>query len=37
MTTLEAFFFGMMVAWSPSLALLGWMLWRDAGSQTVQH
>jgi hypothetical protein len=35
MTTLEAFCFGMMVAWSPSLAVLGWMLWRDAGSETV--
>jgi hypothetical protein len=26
MTTLQAFFLGMMVAWTPSLVLLAWML-----------
>jgi hypothetical protein len=26
MTTLQAFLFGMMVAWTPSLVLLGWFL-----------
>jgi hypothetical protein len=26
MTTLQAFFFGMMIAWTPSLALLAWYL-----------
>jgi hypothetical protein len=33
MTTLEAFFLGFMAAWTPSLVLLAWLLWRDAGSQ----
>jgi hypothetical protein len=29
MTTLQAFLLGMMVAWTPSLLLLGWfLLWR---------
>jgi hypothetical protein len=29
MTTLQAFWLGMMVAWTPSLLLLGWfLLWR---------
>jgi hypothetical protein len=28
----QAFFLGMMAAWTPSLVLLAWMLWRDAGS-----
>jgi hypothetical protein len=41
MTALQAFFFGMMVAWTPSLILLAWMLWRDGTSQDelgdVQH
>ena len=41
MTALQAFFFGMMVAWTPSLGVLGWMLWRDAASEDqldgVQH
>jgi hypothetical protein len=26
MTTLEAFLLGMMVAWTPSLVLLGWLV-----------
>jgi hypothetical protein len=33
MTTLEAFFLGFMAAWTPSLVLLAWLLWRDAGSE----
>jgi hypothetical protein len=29
MTTLQSFLLGMMVAWTPSLVLLGWfLLWR---------
>jgi hypothetical protein len=30
MTTLQAFLLGMMVAWTPSLILLGWFLLRRA-------
>jgi hypothetical protein len=30
MTTLQAFLLGMMVAWTPSLVLLGWFLLRRA-------
>jgi hypothetical protein len=33
MSALQAFFFGMMMAWTPSLVLLAWLLWRDAGSE----
>jgi len=29
MDALEAFFFGMMAAWTPSLVFLAWMLRRD--------
>jgi len=29
MTTLEAFLLGIMVAWTPSLLLLGWFLYRS--------
>jgi hypothetical protein len=28
-TTLQAFLLGMMVAWTPSLVLLGWFLFLD--------
>jgi hypothetical protein len=41
MTTTQAFFLGMMASWTPSLILLAWMLWRDAGSENqssgLQH
>jgi hypothetical protein len=33
MSSLQAFFFGMIVAWTPSLVVLWWMLWRDTASQ----
>jgi hypothetical protein len=33
MNAVQAFLLGMMVAWTPSLILLGWMLWRVAISQ----
>lgn len=33
MSTVESFFLGIMAAWTPSLILLAWLLWRDAGSQ----
>jgi len=29
MTTIQAFFFGVMVAWTPSVVLLAFFLWRD--------
>jgi hypothetical protein len=29
MTTFQAILFGMMLAWTPSLALLAFLLWRD--------
>ena len=29
MTTVEAFFFGVMVAWTPSIILLAFFLWRE--------
>jgi hypothetical protein len=29
MTTAQAFMLGMMVAWSPTLLLLAWFLYRD--------
>jgi hypothetical protein len=29
MTTIQAFFFGVMVAWTPSLVLLAFFLWRE--------
>jgi hypothetical protein len=41
MTTTQAFFLGMMVSWTPSLILLGWMLLHDADlkdkASGVQH
>jgi hypothetical protein len=33
MSVLEAFFFGMMVAWTPSLILIAWMLLHGAVSR----
>jgi hypothetical protein len=27
----QAFFLGLMLAWTPSLVLLAWMLWRESG------
>jgi hypothetical protein len=30
MTTLQAVFLGMMLAWTPSVVLLAFLLWRDA-------
>jgi hypothetical protein len=32
MTTVQAFLLGVMAAWTPSLVLLAWVLWRDAPS-----
>jgi hypothetical protein len=29
MSTVQAFLLGMMVAWTPSLGLVAWLLWRD--------
>ncbi len=29
MTTLQAVFLGMMLSWTPSVALLAFLLWRD--------
>jgi hypothetical protein len=29
MTTLQAVFLGMMLAWTPSVVLLAFLLWRD--------
>lgn len=29
MTTIQAVFFGIMLAWTPSLVLLAFFLWRD--------
>jgi hypothetical protein len=29
MTTIQAVFFGIMLAWTPSLVLLAFLLWRD--------
>jgi hypothetical protein len=29
MTITQAFFLGIMVAWTPSLLLLGWVFWED--------
>jgi hypothetical protein len=29
MTTLQAVFLGMMLAWTPSLALLAFLLWQE--------
>jgi hypothetical protein len=29
MSTLQAIWLGMMIAWTPSLALLAWIIWRD--------
>jgi hypothetical protein len=41
MSLLEAFFFGMMVAWTPSLIFIAWMLLHGAVSRDqvtdVQH
>ncbi len=31
MTTLQAVFMGMMLAWTPSVVLLAFLLWRDVG------
>ena len=36
MDDLQLFFLGVMVAWTPSLVLLAWILWRDIGSQEQQ-
>src|SRR5215471_138767 len=33
MDTVQAFVLGLMAAWTPSLILLAWLLWRDAGSE----
>jgi len=33
MRPVEAFFLGLMAAWTPSLIVLAWILWRDAGSE----
>jgi hypothetical protein len=30
MSIVEAFVLGMMVAWTPGLVLLAWLLWRSA-------
>ena len=32
MSALQTFFLGIMVAWTPSLLLLAWMLWRNTVS-----
>jgi hypothetical protein len=38
MTTLQAFLFGMMVAWTPSLVLLGWfLLWPSSRLEDRQN
>jgi len=37
MSPLEAFLLGLMVAWTPSLVLLAWVLWRDARSEHQQR
>lgn len=37
MTTLQAFVLGMMVAWSPSLLLLAWYLYRDRARMLSEH
>jgi hypothetical protein len=38
MSTTEAFLLGMMVSWTPSLLLLGWLLLREASEPNgVQH
>jgi hypothetical protein len=28
-STAQAIFFGMMLSWTPSMALLAWLLWRE--------
>jgi hypothetical protein len=33
MTTIQAFFFGMMVSWTPSLVVLAWLLLHDRISE----
>jgi hypothetical protein len=35
MTVVEGFLLGMIVAWTPSLVLLAWMLWRNPTSEHV--
>jgi len=37
MDLLEAFFLGLLAAWTTPLVLLAWMLWRDAGSEGQSH
>lgn len=37
MDLLQAFLLGVMVAWTPSLVLLAWLLRRDAGSEHQQR
>ncbi len=37
MTTLQAFLLGIMVAWSPSLLLLAWCLYRDGARTLSEH
>lgn len=29
MSAMQSFLFGAMVAWTPSLIMLGWLLWSD--------
>ena len=33
MNAVQAFFLGMMAAWTPAFIVLAWMLWRDTISQ----
>src|SRR6266436_6392168 len=37
MTNIEAFFFGAMIAWTPSLLFVAWYLLRDVYGRTRRH
>ena len=37
MTTLQAFLLGMMVAWTPSLVIFGWFLFRTPFEDDTQR
>jgi hypothetical protein len=37
MTTIQAIFLGMMLAWTPSLILLAYLLWREEASHSADR
>ena len=37
MSVPQAFIFGAMVAWTPSLILLAWLLWRAPSLHELEH